>query len=489
VALHELPSASAEPVALRLGVHDSSRLEWIASLALPARGTRRYELRFSVEIPANLYSPTNMWDYVQQFTRLRSPTEEGALRVERGDPDELRRDVLGVAQRLKSLRQRYERTCIGAAASSVEPLHAQLEPQLRGLVDEAAALVAEMRRCLVAPAAGADASPELVREWQLADEFLSHQLLDFYAGAHKALDEIVLGPYSRLRELDSGWSDRLCDRIAEALAEELDYRKRAGLLNPRADSPSELSQFVERGSHLKKHFQNVLFLDVEAFMVDHRLRNWTGIAAASLAASFWLGFTLLPVGPGARAGLGVGTFAVLFAAAYAVKDRLKELARAWLAGGLTRLYGQRSVTLRLPSRIDPHRQELVEARETCDRQTVLAEDPLNRLGGSRRMVVLGYRMRADLHASTVLARAGIRSIKHIFRYDLGPIFSRLDNAVKAVPVLDETARRVRFADAPKEYRLPVRLVASGDGVALARRAELVLSKRGIERLENLVDER
>jgi hypothetical protein len=94
-------------------------------------------------------------------------------------------------------------------------------------------------------------------------------------------------------------------------------------------------------------------------------------------------------------------------------------------------------------------------------------------------------MRAEVHAASELTRAGITSVKHIFRYDLSPIFSRLDNAVKAVPILDEATRRVRFADAPKEYRLPVRLTAwSGAGRSCAE-AELVLSKRGIERLENL----
>ena len=90
------PPTPPEEAVLRLGVHDLSRIEWTAMLGLPEKGDRKYLVEFTVEIPANLYTPINMWDYVQQFTRLQSPEESGALRIERGDPDELRRDVLVV---------------------------------------------------------------------------------------------------------------------------------------------------------------------------------------------------------------------------------------------------------------------------------------------------------------------------------------------------------------------------------------------------------
>src|SRR5262249_34844915 len=136
-----------------------------------------------------------------------------------------------------------------------------------------------------------------------------------------------------------------------------------------------------------------------------------------------------------------------------------ELTRGWLAGRLQRLYGQRTVTLRLPPRIDTQRTVIVEAHETCKVIARQAEDPLNKLGGPRRVMVEQYQMSADLHACPLAAGTGIRNIKHIFRYDLTPIFSRLDNAVKAVPVLDPETRRVKFVEAPKEYRLPLRLRA------------------------------
>jgi hypothetical protein len=484
------PTAPPEEAVLRLGVHDLSRIEWTAVLGLPEKGDRRYLVEFTVGIPANLYSPINMWDYVQQFTRLQSPEESGALRIERGEPDELRRDVLGVAHRLKLLRERFERTAVGASSMLVEALHPSLEANLIRTVDEASAVVQEVRSALLReptdPGTGGP-TPALRREWNLADEWISHQLLDFLAAAQRALDGL-LAPHSKLHELDPEWTDRLSARLASALTEEVRHRKTQGFLNPRPDSSAELSAFVDRASHLKKHFQDVLFLDVKAFQVDYRVRNWTGIAAASLAAVFWLGFTLIPIGPSAKAGLGLTAFGALFAIAYALKDRMKELTRFWLSGQLTRLYGQRMVTLRLPRRDGQEPQPVLEAREKFDVDSVQIEDPLNTsLQATRRMMQIKYQMRSEVHACPQLGRSGIHSLKHIFRWDLTPVFSRLDNAMKAVPVLDPETRRVRFVDAPKEYRLPVNLTCTSGGRITRTEAQLVVSKRGLERLESFAE--
>jgi hypothetical protein len=478
-----------EEATLRLGIHDLSRIEWTAVLALPPEGERRYTLGFTVEIPTNLYSPINMWDYVQQFTRLQSPEETGALQIDRAHPDELRKDVLGVTHRLKLLRERFERTTLGAASMLVEALHPSLEANLTHIIDLATAMVEEVRVALLREPSNAGLiQPSLRREWDLADEWISHQLLDFLAAAQRALDAL-LGPHSKLHELDVSWTERLSGRLADALEAEMRHRGYRNLLNPHADSPSELSAFIERGSHLKKHFQDVLFLDVQAFQVDFRVRNWTALVAASIAAVFWLGFTLLPIAPGARAGIGIGTFGVLFAVAYALKDRVKEVTRFWLAGRLTRLYGQRMVTLRLPQRADPERRAVLDAREKFDIETRQAEDPLNTtLQATRRVMWIRYDMRADVHACPAnIGKSGIHSLKHIFRWDLTPIFSRLDNAMKAVPVLDPKTRRVGFVDAPKEYRLPVVLTCESRGRTVRTEAMLVVSKRGLERLESFVE--
>jgi hypothetical protein len=478
------PAGDSEAVELRLVAHDSSRLEWTAATGLPAKGEREYLIEFSIEIPANLYKPYDVWDAKQTFTRLQSPSEEGELSVDRDHLDELRRDTLGVAHRLKTLRASFERDCAGAAAQLTEALHPALENKLTDAVVQAVDVVDEMRRLLDRPFSQV-VMPAVRQEWRLSDEFLSHALLDFLGAAQRTIDQVLLGPKSRLRELDVAWAEELRCLVAEGLAEELVHRRARGWCNPSAESPSELSHFLERGSRLKKHFQDVLYLDVESYMVDMRMRNWTGIVAACLAAAFWLGFTLLPIGQGTKAGISLGAFAIAFAVSYALKDRIKELTRQWLAGRLVRLYGQRHVTLRLPARIDPSRKIVMKVRESFDSAARTVDDALNQhIGRTQRMQSITFRMRCEAQACPVLARAGIRSVKHVFRYDVSPVLPRLDDATKQVPVLDEKSRRVRFVEAPKEYRLPVRLRAIANKVVLAEeQTVLVVSKRGIERLE------
>ncbi len=479
-------------VELRLGVHDLSRIEWTCAVLLPDSGDRKYEVGFNIEIPSNLYQQQNVWDNLQSFTRLQSPTEQGQIQIERADIDELRRDTLGIAHRLKQQRFRFERTCVSAATALIEALHPSLQGKLREILDGAVSVVAEMRDCLHAPVPEThfdEHQRDLEREWELADEFLSHQLLDFLAASQKAIDEVLLGDASRVRELGPAWTEEIRDHLAVALENELAHRDRHRFRNPHAESPAELSRFVERAGALKKHFQDVLFLDAETYMVDYRLRNWTGVVAASLAATFWFAFIIFfPTGVGAKAGVSLGIAAGISSIGYALKDRIKELARGWLAGRLTRLYGQRSLRLKLPPRLDPHRPVLVEARETFDAEAILSEDALNRrVGRTRRVTRLGYRMRAHLSASTKLERAGIDSIKHIFRFDVSSIFSRLDNAVKSVPVLDQATHRVRFADAPKEYRFPIsisaEIIEGGTPRTFREDAVVVLSKRGVGRIE------
>ena len=77
----------------------------------------------------------------------------------------------------------------------------------------------------------------------------------------------------------------------------------------------------------------------------------------------------------------------------------------------------------------------------------------------------------------------MRRVKHVFRYDLSPMFGRLDDAMKPVPVLDEASRKVRFIDAPRCYRVPIRVRVECGGHTHEEQSTLVLHKRGLERLD------
>ncbi|HMC34062.1 MAG TPA: hypothetical protein VKH65_06635, partial [Myxococcales bacterium] len=61
-----------------------------------------------------------------------------------------------------------------------------------------------------------------------------------------------------------------------------------------------------------------------------------------------------------------------------------------------------------------------------------------------------------------------------------PILTRLDDSAKRVPV--PGAGGVRFADAPRLYRVPLTLVVETPAGAERREAVIVLNRRGIARI-------
>jgi hypothetical protein len=98
--------------------------------------------------------------------------------------------------------------------------------------------------------------------------------------------------------------------------------------------------------------------------------------------------------------------------------------------------------------------------------------------------VLTYKHDGEVLPNTHLLGSGVRRVKHVFRYDLSPLFARLDDATKPVPVLDEGTRRVRFIDAPRCYRVPIKVEVEAGGTKHVEHRTLVLHKRGLERLES-----
>src|SRR5207237_893473 len=125
---------------------------------------------------------------------------------------------------------------------------------------------------------------------------------------------------------------------------------------------------VERAAHLKKHFQEVLFLEPQAKMIDEAVRNWVGISGAATAFVIYFGLQVLQTS--AAAGLGLWTLMTVGAVAYALKDRAKELTRQWLSGKLSHLYANRLLALREPEKLERKRSVGMRAREAMSQDRV-----------------------------------------------------------------------------------------------------------------------
>jgi hypothetical protein len=187
---------------------------------------------------------------------------------------------------------------------------------------------------------------------------------------------------------------------------------------------------------------------------------------------------------GSQVGSGIILLATLAGIVYATKDRIKEVGRAWISGNVHRFYAQRVARWRAPARRLPGRDVVVSARESFDQTVIAHPDPLNPASDARKLsTVIRYKHRGRVTAQPMLSSSGVHGVKHIFRYDLSPLFARLDDSAKQVPVLDPVTRKVRFVEAPRCYRVPVRAHVKCGEVTRDVDACLVLHKRGLDRIE------
>ena len=456
---------------LKIEAHDASRVEWSIYIPLP-RGpsVSEAEVSLRLEFPENVYVPHDGWEQLQILARLSSPDEESPA-PEPLTVDGLRRSALGVARRLKLLRESIPRAVL-AHSLNPRPIPLSLAKDLARILDEAASALAQGRSTLVAPRAVDP--PELSRERALVDEFLSGQLLELLTIAEETCGR-MLAPAG----LPGQVAEKLREAVAGLLAAELLERERRGEMLPDGDDPEALALFLDRAAQLKKHFQEVLFLEPETKMIDEALRNWVGLSGAATAFIVYFGLQALQTS--AAAGLGLWTLMTVGAIAYALKDRAKELTRQWLAGKLFHLYANRVLALREPAKFERSRNVVLRARESMAQARIVCPDPLNPGSGAvQRLVTLEYKQRARVTRLKGSSADAFERLKIVFRYDLAPILTRLDDSAKRVPV--PASGGVRFADAPRLYRVPLTLVVETPAGAERREAVIVLNRRGIARI-------
>ncbi|HRG95373.1 MAG TPA: hypothetical protein PLR99_03925 [Polyangiaceae bacterium] len=493
------PSLSS---AVRVGVHDASRVEWSVSLPLPEGRAGSFSIEVRLKVPENAYVEHAPWKHLQHFTRLDGPQLSLADDVQ--SIDELRRGVLALANKLARASELFARHCRLASSLFATAPHTELEGVLLASLEAAGRVVEDGRAHLATPVAGEP--PEVARERRLVDEYISVRLLEMLAAAGRSLT--TLGASRSPHVADFAPVIAITEtHIGEALARELEHRQAERYVRAEPLLQKALERYLDRASQLKKHFQEVLFLEHETIHIVDRLSH-VSAALVAVVASTWAfawQLALLDRGTslGARFGSGLTTVALLAGLIYATKDRMKELGRTFLAQKLNDVYDvQRFTRFRAPQRRLPGRDVVVAASECFKHREERLPDPLNpESGASVPYRVITYKSRGKVHPNAVLRASGVRRVKHVFRYDLSPLFGRLDDATKSVPVLCADSRKVRFIDAPKAYRLPFEVRVTHDdrgdgGLARSGRREqqwvestvLVVHKRGLDRIERPDDD-
>ncbi|HEY8088452.1 MAG TPA: hypothetical protein VIF09_11420 [Polyangiaceae bacterium] len=455
------------------------------SLPVPATSSAPYSIDVDLEIPANVFARHLPWDQLQSWTRL----DGGAQAVIAGQTpsvDTLRRGAIGFANKLSRGSEGFSRHARLAGAMSATVFTAEsLEEGLELWLAFAVATAGEARTRLAFPTKGDPL--DITRERRLVDEYVSVRLLEMLASAERALAALRDSRATHVAAFEETIV-RIEEKLALELEAEVAHRDAERWLHPDPADPASLESYIERSSRLKKHFQEVLFLEAETFHVAERLHNWVAICVAVVASSWAFAWQLVlmdhkPTKASAFSS-GVMVLALIAGAIYAVKDRIKEIGRAWISGNVHRFYAQRVARWRAPAKRLPGRDVVVRARESFDTRVVRRPDPLSPDSGATMPATeIRYVHRGKVHANPELLASGVKRVKHIFRYDFSPLFARLDDPVKQVPVFDGATRRVAFTAAPRCYRVAVRLRVRSGNVVRDEAATLVLHKRGLDRLE------
>ena len=469
--------AAADDAAVRLRLHDASRVEWIVALPLPEERRLAYQIDVALEVPSSAAAGKSPWDQLQSFTRLDGPT--AIATSEDVTIDALRRGAVTVSQMLVRARDGFARHCRLAQAGQASPdfsgkafLNIWLDAALRSVRDA---------RDKLTRAAATD-TPDIGRERALIDEFASVKLLDMLAESERVAREAPPGGEVAV----IGCFEGVRARIHETLAGEMARRKEKCFLRTDASSPENLERYIARSARLKKHFEEVLFLDRESEQLDERLDLWSRVAGALLAgtlATLPLQLVLARRAQPQELGWGLMVLAILTGLIYALRESIKERGRTWLSRRFNRFQSQRVLRCRVPHRRLPSRDLLVTAREWCRQFTSSRPDPLNpQAGASLRVTDVEYRHKGTVRQHPHLWAAGVRRVLHIFRYDLSPLLPRLDDEPKAVPVADAEGN-VAFVATPRRYRVPIRVTLKAGGEQHEQRATLVVDRGGLRRIE------
>lgn len=467
---------------LYLGVHDTSRLEWIVDLDLPEAGEEtEVEIEMGLEIPAQTYIEHDPWERLQLLARLGSPSSETGDVDRLAGVDSLRRAALAAAHRAKTARRDIIRTLHGRSDDAPRDPAALAEEISEAVIDALTELRAsrdDLHR------SRPEEAESLAHQRALAAEFLSNHAIDLISRTQRAIDDrlarLHIGPRSETDEVLA----RLRPLLARALAEELRYRASQGFPSPEGGDPHETERYLYRASSLKKHFQEILFLDVRSELANRRFSQWVSVVAAIFAALSAIPLTIFLIGGHGAKGLGLGLSSSIFIVilAYGIRERVKEGVRGWL-NKVTKGVG-RLTEMVLPSRATGAPLRVLRGRESFQTLRSRREDPLYPdLGATLPVIALRYQMNATVHRDPRLRWHGVERAKLVYRYDLSPLFSRLHDATEKVPVLAEDGQTLRFTEAPRTYRMPVELRLRTGDRSVTRRGMLVAHKNGLVRVE------
>ncbi len=482
--IDELAASSAVPLLdgptqqVEVGVHDASRLAWNVTAPLPQSGQLAHAFEVELEVPANLAAIGDPWAALQAYARLDGVEESAG--VAEASLTAFRRSVASISSKLTRAGDGFSRHCTELRSASLVG-----EDQWRHLRLWIQASTAELAR------ARADLFPRAPepQEAALANEFLSLKEWGVLTYCCRALAEARLVLEERGYADVSGF-ELVETALAEAVKGEMDYRRQAGLEVVEAAGAAQLERLLARMGSFKKHFERVLFLDVESYEIVNRLSGWLSAVMAALAYLWFFVWQVTLERHPTAVGSGVVMFALLTAIAYASRERIKEIGRSWLAGRVQRMFAQRVTRYRVPGQTQKSGDQksvgavVVSARESFSQSSAQRPDPVYPEDGiTREVTLLRFSHRGKLGSGRGSDASSARQIRFVYRLDLSPIFPRLHDAVRGLVALDPHTGKLAIIDVSRNYELPLRATLRSSGETEHFCWGVILNKNGLVRVE------
>jgi len=488
--------------------HDDRQFE--VKVAYPLeRGAAgdRYELDLFVFLPyqlgvnASTYSPAQFYEDLRSYTRFKTPAlsldevndarnelspltrveqhVESGRRTGRWDERRLQYElrvlanvvIARVRERTLGILQRRSRRASPVEAAGAAASVAKLLEELGTTLQR----IRELRPALQ----DASTPPALHEAHEFMDEYVSIEA----EGSYLRLLKFVQEALGNARAEENA-------QLAAAIRGETRHRHECGYPSLVSRDAKRNERFLYRRGLLKKFCGSVLFLSEEPTPAPERVRQVLYAVAAALAMTFAVVAAWL-------AGLSFRQntfgFAAVAIIAYAFKDRIKDFLRDCGVRLLPAWTSDRSIQL-----ADPQYGEVVgRTRENLfwRNRAGVPDDVLKAgqyPGALERAVVeptdviLHYAKKVRINTG-VIYRSHERSIAidEFLRMQVGRWLRRMDDPRTKLLALEGAGDSLASVRAARVYRVPLvlRMTACRDGSVTLLKAALVLSRKGIERIE------
>jgi hypothetical protein len=346
-----------------------------------------------------------------------------------------------------------------------------------------------------------DLSAVLEKFRGLRGELLSSSVPDTVAQAYNMADEYISAQAEslllrllQLSEFDGRGPaefEEVRQRIRKTARAETEYRaaRRYPVIVP-SDNESGNEYFLYRESLLKKFCANVLFLSAERHEGPRRAQHFVYAIAAGIAmtigvAALWL--TTIFFG---RDALALGLTAIIV---YVFRDRVKELAREiggrilpkWVSDRTNKLVDRReNKRVGTTSEVVRWLERKELPRDVLDARQY--EDTLEQAVSEPTELVLQYNRNVRIDSAAIFeSHQRAVAIDEILRLQVANWTGRMDNPRQILLVLGKDDGPVREVRAGRVYHvnLVLRLTACETNETILRKARLILSKQGVERIE------